>query len=585
MNSRAQSVSQPLSLFEPEPRGQGRSSQVSLLLVDDRDDNLLAMETLLKPTGYYLVSVRSGQDALAEMARSSFAVVLLDVQMPEMDGFEVARLMRGRSATRHTPIIFVTAINKSSQHVFHGYEAGAVDYLFKPLDPQVLLPKIDVFVELYLQRQALEVEVLRRRRAEDDLARLNGELEAKVAARSAELQQAMAEKDVLQQQMMRVQKMDAIGRMAGGIAHDFNNLLTVILGAARLACEHPDLPIDAGEDLEAVLEAGMRAEQLIGQLSMLCRRTSPPASGIDLNSIIRDMERLLLRSLGEHIETRLELSDAPCPLRCNRGELEQVIVNLALNAGEAMRSTGGFILRTRMVEIADETSLRIGTLLPGSYVVLEASDHGEGMDETTLEHLFEPFFTTRKDQNHQGLGMASVYGIVRAHSGQIDLQSVKGKGTTFTLYFPALPVAMLDAVPLSPVPVPVHGGETVLLVEDEGPIRSICARKLRGLGYTVFTAGDGVEAEAIYLERESSIELVVTDVVMPNMDGAELAMRIRARRRELPFLFISGFTANRIAASGLSPAEIDLLQKPFDMNQFALRVRQCLDQASALQSS
>ena len=552
---------------------------VDLLLVDDRRDNLLAMETILERPEYNLVSVQSGQDALAEMARRSFAAVLLDVQMPDMDGFEVARLMRGRAATRHTPILFVTALNKSSEHVFRGYEAGAVDYLFKPLDPDVLIPKIQVFADLSRQRQQLETEIQRRREAESRLASLNRELESKVAARSAELQRAWAEQDAMRHQIVRVQKMEAIGRMAGGIAHDFNNLLTVILGSARLAIDQDIQSKALAADLRAIIDAGERAEHLVGQLSTLCRRTTGATHSIDLNRVLHDLRTLLGRTLGEGVHLEIEPSSRACTFAGNPGQIEQLILNLALNAGEAMASRGTLRLRTHLHTLAAEHTVRSGTIPPGTYTVLDVEDTGVGMDEQSLEHVFEPFFTTKP--SHQGLGMSSVYGIVRSHGGHIDAESELGEGTRFSVFFPFRP-AEADASPADSHPngrsCPT-GNETILVVEDEDSIRSICARQLTLLGYEVLSASDGIDAEHVISQRTEPIHLVVTDVVMPRMDGAELATRVQRRRPETRFLFMSGFTANRISRSGLKADQIHLLQKPFDMDQLARRVRQCLDSA------
>jgi signal transduction histidine kinase len=570
---------------------------ISILLVDDRSENLRALEALLDPLGYQLVLARSGEEALRCVLRDDFAVILLDVQMPSMDGFETAELIRGRDRSRNTPIIFLTAVNTSDLHISRGYIAGAVDYLLKPIVPEILLSKVAVFVELYaktaeVRQQALELhttvtqleqQIAERERAEAELRQARDALEERVRERTAGLAAAnqalraeIAERERLEAQLIQAQKMESIGRLAGGVAHDFNNLLTAIAGYTDLVMQ--ELPADhnARADLREIQRATARATGLTQQLLTFARKQILNPRVINLAELVRDVHKLLRRLIGEDIEILVVPTPNLGSVRADIGQIEQLLINLAVNARDAMPDGGQLTIQVDNV-VLDAHDVQ-EDLTPGQYVRLAVSDTGTGMDAHTQQHLFEPFFTTKEPGRGTGLGLATCYGIVKQHAGYIDCMSAPGKGTIFTIYLPRV-----DAKPdlpsvrdeLQELP---GGTERVLLVEDEVAVRSLIARVLRELGYFLVEAANGEEAlQLAQTHAHGSFDLLLTDVVMPRMSGEALAERLRAVTPAIKILFISGYTDSATFTQGRLQAEMAALTKPFVPATLARKVREVLD--------
>ena len=389
----------------------------------------------------------------------------------------------------------------------------------------------------------------------------------------------ITERKRLETQFFQSQKMETIGRLAGGIAHDFNNLLTVIKGYTQLTLNHIQEGDPCRENIEEIKSAAERAAELTNQLLTFSRRQILDMKVLDLNTIVRGLEKMTGRIIGEDIEMFTVLDDHLGRVKTDPGQLEQVILNLVVNARDAMPAGGKLAIETANV-VLDDTYARthIG-VTPGSYVMLSVSDTGYGISPEIKELIFEPFFTTKEEGKGTGLGLSTIYGIVKQSGGNIWVYSEPGRGTTFKIYLPrieeetgALPVQDdTDHLP--------KGKETVLLVEDDPSLRALAARVLRYQGYKVLEATNGHEAIGIARENvQEKIDLLLSDVVMPHMGGRELVKRMKTLHSEIRVLFISGYTEHAITYhAGLKPGT-PFLQKPFSPTALAKKVREVLDQ-------
>jgi PAS domain S-box-containing protein len=380
----------------------------------------------------------------------------------------------------------------------------------------------------------------------------------------------------LEEQLVQSRKMESVGRLAGGVAHDFNNLLTVILAASELALRQ--LPADqkARVDIEQVKEAADRAAKLTAQLLAFARRQVIAPVRLDLNDLTRQMDKLLQRVIGEHIELVTSLSPGLHPVLADRSQLEQVLVNLAVNARDAMPDGGRLTLETGNLRIDDAYADVHANVEVGDYVMIAVSDTGIGITGDVLEHMFEPFFTTKAAGSGTGLGLATCYGIIRQAGGQILVYSELGRGTTFKILLPRTSAAE-TVVPRGPDSAPPGGHETVLFVEDDAPVRAVGVRILAEHGYRVLEAWGGWEALRLAAEHPGPIHILVTDVVMPHMSGTELARRLRERRPETRVLYTSGYTENAIVHHGVLDPNLAFLQKPYITATLLSKVRAVLD--------
>jgi len=378
-----------------------------------------------------------------------------------------------------------------------------------------------------------------------------------------------------QTQMLHAQKMEAVGRLAGGIAHDFNNILTVILGFSRALLRESPPESELREDIQEIHDSAERAAGLTRQLLTFSRRQPQQNERVRLNDVVQGVERLLQRLLGEDIELLLELSDDVGSVHGDAAQLEQAIVNLSVNARDAMPQGGSLRIRTRR-DVPDPGDARRLGLSPGAaYAVLDVQDAGEGVEPDAREHIFEPFFTTKDPGKGTGLGLAIVYSVVSDAGGAVDLESELGKGSCFRVYLPLAEDAEATIEPeASPDPTPMSG--TVLLAEDEVSVRRLVKRVLEGAGYDVLDAEDGESALALADARQGALDLLVTDVVMPGMGGLELAERLAERRPDLPVLFLSGYPQER-GGGGAFPLPPDrFLQKPFRDGELLDRIARLL---------
>jgi two-component system cell cycle sensor histidine kinase/response regulator CckA len=392
-----------------------------------------------------------------------------------------------------------------------------------------------------------------------------------------ERKQAEQAQAKLEEQLRQAQKMESIGRLAGGVAHDFNNLLTVIQGycgliQAQIPSESPLL-----EDLKQIQRAAERATALTRHLLAFSRKQILAPTTLDLNSLVTNLRKMLERLIGEDITLSTVLQPDLWTIIADPGQIEQVIMNLAVNARDAMPTGGMLTIETSNVQL-DENYLRTQLEAPsGPCVMLVITDTGCGMDEATRAQIFEPFFTTKELDKGTGLGLATAYGIIKQSGGDITVYSEPGRGATFRIYLPASEITSSSLAISQVNPVTRGGNETILLVEDEETVRKLARTALQGKGYTILEAGRGGEALSLFEQHQGLIDLLVTDVVMPQMSGRELAEQLKALQPQLKVLFMSGYTDDAIVRHGLLAAEVEYLSKPFSLNVLASKVRELLD--------
>lgn len=401
---------------------------------------------------------------------------------------------------------------------------------------------------------------------------------ANVSMDITERKRAEAERIRLEEQLLQAQRLESIGRLAGGVAHDFNNMLSIIMGYAEILVRGlpEDDPIKV-KTLE-IISAAERSRDLTRQLLAFARKQTLDMKPLDLNHIVEGFEKMLKRTLQENVETTIRLSPSPCFFEGDVGQIEQIILNLAVNAQDAMPDGGTLIMETSTVYL-DDTYTRTHTEVhPGHYVMLSVSDTGMGMSPETLEKIFEPFYTTKDVGKGTGLGLSTVYGIVKQHGGSISVYSESGKGTSFRIYFPKTRGAAPDkAVGTKAIDESTGGSETVLVVEDNKEVRHLACEILDIYGYTVLNIPDGKSAIEVAKSHPTPIDLLVTDVIMPDINGRELFEQIAQIRKGIKALFMSGYPADVISHHGVLEAGVHFIQKPFSLHDFAEKVRKVLD--------
>ena len=385
----------------------------------------------------------------------------------------------------------------------------------------------------------------------------------------------------LEEQFRQVQKMEAVGRLSGGVAHDFNNLLGVIIGYGELVQEGLDTTHPLRGSVDEILKAGHRAASLTRQLLAFSRQQVLDPKVLDLNTVVRDMEKMLKRLIGEDVELRTDLSTALAPIKADESQIEQVLLNLAVNARDAMPDGGKLSLSTSNFYM-DENFIRRYPfpVNVGDYILLKVSDTGSGMDARTKARIFEPFFTTKEKGKGTGLGLSTVYGIVKQSNGYIDVSSEVGVGTSFEIYLPKVDQA-IDAATNTAAIASLRGSETILLVEDDPSLRILAVHMLESCGYNVLEASSGAAALEITAKQTPYIHLLLTDVVMPGMSGRVLAEQVLARSPNIVVLYMSGYTGQTVGAHGVLAEGSNFLQKPFTREALARKIREVLDRKVA----
>jgi len=681
--------------------------ELTLLAVDDHPDNLISLQALLEDAlpAARLLTATSGLKALELAAAEDPDAILLDVVMPEMDGFEVCRRLKADARTRDIPVVFLTALRADREHRVRALEEGAEAFLSKPVDELELTVQVCAMAKIKAaavskreQTKGLEALVAERTReieqgrvaalnlledlrveqeerkhaeerlkaskeyldriinaigdpvfvkddqfkfvlANDALCVLLGrtreeiiattgldylpadqmdhflEVDRKVLSSGAEnlcresltaydgkvrtivtkktryvdghgarfivgAIRDVTQQEHLEEQLRMSQKMEAIGSLAGGVAHDFNNLLSVILGNTAFAMEALREADPIRGDLVEVKQAAERAVALTRQLLAFSRKQTLQPVPLNLNQIAAGVEKMLRRIVGEDLDYVQVLAPDLGLVLADPGQIEQVLMNLVVNARDAMPAGGKLTIETANVEFDEEYAARHVAVTPGAYVRLAVTDTGCGMDEKTKARLFEPFFTTKQKGKGTGLGLSTVYGIVKQSGGNIWVYSELGLGTTFKIYLPR----ELDAAATVPqtehVVTRATGTETVLVVDDEEALRRVAQRSLTAAGFTVLTAAGGAEALESAAQHPAEIQLLLTDVVMPKMSGRALALELAKTRPAIKVLYMSGYTDNAIVHHGVLDEGTQFLGKPFTGAELARKVREVLDGSS-----
>ena len=665
---------------------------MKLLAIDDNQDNLLTLKALLQlflPEAT-LITSQSAADGIRRAKLESPDAILMDIQMPAMDGLEATRKLKEFPSTRHIPIILVTAHRTDAACRVKGLESGADAFLSKPIDESELVAQIKAMVRikrtedaLRRERDGLESLVESRTRdltaaneaLRENLARLaeseerysravrgtsdglwdwdiatgsaylsprwkellgfsdrelpnhidtflsrlhpddspavrgalqahlmehlpcdlelrllskNGEYlwfrargEAEWNERGEAVRMAGAISDItarwqMEEQLRQSQKMEAVGQLAGGVAHDFNNILTVIAGYATILKMDMLRKNEQAEVIEQIITASERAAQLTRGLLAFSRKQPMAPRRIDLGEIVRHVEKFLVRIIGEDIRFRTDLFPEPVPVYVDKSQIEQILINLAANARDAMTRGGEFTIGTAVTEIRN-TGRGRPPGPPGRYALITVADTGRGMSAEIRKRIFEPFFTTKELGKGTGLGMAIVYGIIQQHKGFITVNSKPGEGSSFRIYLPLVDPsneASFDAIVQG---MPRVGTETILVAEDDLGVRNLVEMVLKKFGYEVLMAVDGRQAVELFREHGDRIGLVLMDIIMPNMNGMEACAEIKALRPEVKVLFLSGYTAEFLQSRGMEDG-VDLIAKPVQPMELLRRVRAVLEE-------
>jgi len=388
--------------------------------------------------------------------------------------------------------------------------------------------------------------------------------------------QIQKEKDRVEEQYRQIQKMESIGRLAGGVAHDLNNLLSPILGYSELMLADPAMTEKQQKSANSILQAGLRARDLVRQLLAFSRKQNLAVKSVDISQAVKNFQPLLQRTIRENIDITLALSADPQIVMADIGQLEQVIMNLVVNAADAMPDGGYLTIETSRIELDASYAQNRQGVMPGNYALLAVSDTGSGMDEQTCKNIFEPFFST-KGEHGTGLGLATVYGIVKQHGGNVWVYSEPEKGTSFKIYLPLAQDMEITPAAAEHRKNNLAGTETILLVEDNEQVRQLAHAVLKNKGYKVLAAANGEKALETVSGHDKKIHMMLTDVVMPGLNGKDLYLKVSKTHPGMKVLYMSGYTSNVIAHHGILEQGIQFIQKPFTVNGLAERVRQVLD--------
>jgi len=391
----------------------------------------------------------------------------------------------------------------------------------------------------------------------------------------SDLKKAEEERTTLRNQLMRAQKMEAIGTLAGGIAHDFNNLLQVVVGYSELMITNPTLPDQFKRGIKSINKAALSGADLVGRLLTFARKTESSAEPLNLNDKIKQIRELLDRTIPKMIQIELKLSKEPTLINADPSQVDQIIMNLTVNAGHAMPEGGNLVIETETVILDRDYCQAHVEAMPGPYVLLRVSDTGHGIDKKTMERIFEPFFTTKGHGIGTGLGLSMVYGIVKQHGGHITCYSEPGAGATFKIYFPVIDSEVKSEKPMDLV-VPKGGTETILLVDDDDSVRDVGKEMLLEYGYCVITASNGREALEIYSAKRETISLVILDLFMPEMGGKECLRALLKIDPKVSVLVVSGFTQNGEIGEALDSGAKGFIGKPFNIPQLLEEIRKII---------
>ncbi len=547
---------------------QANPDKVNILLVDDSEAKLLSHEVVLAGIGETLFKASSAREAFEYLLKNEIALILIDVCMPDLDGFELAAMIREHPRFQHTAIIFVSAVMNAYPDQLRGYQLGAVDYVPVPVVPELLRAKVKVFVDLYRKTRQLE--------------RFNAELEQRVSERTAALQsfneeleqrieQRTRERETALAQLFEAQKMDTIGRLTGGVAHDFNNLLMAVLGSLSLLEKR--LPDDAQcrRLLQNAVQGAQRGAALTQRLLAFSRRQELKPESVNLSDLVCGMGELLKRALGIEVALVCQIPKSLSPVLVDSNQLELALLNLALNARDAMISGGTLTIRATDEVIGQNSG--DPALKAGEYVRVGVSDTGVGMDEATLAKATDPFFTTKGPGKGTGLGLSMVHGLTAQSGGQLRIVSTPSVGTTVELWLPRAntePVSLVRG-PERPPPTPATATASwrVLIVDDDRLVLTGTAALIEDLGHVAIDVPSASEALAV-LASGQAVDVIVTDHAMPNMTGLQLARCVQEKYPGLPIVLATGY-----AELPADPAEFGIvkLAKPCSQTEIAAAIQ------------
>jgi signal transduction histidine kinase len=505
-----------------------------VLFIEDAEDDAALQARLLRQAGYDVIFERvDSRTALTQALDKKWDVIISDYSMPGFTGIDALKLVRAHGA--ETPFIFVSGTIGEDTAVA-ALKVGAQDYLMKT-NLSRLIPAV--------QRELREAEERKQRQR-------------------------------LEQQIHQLQRFEAIGRLAGGVAHDFNNVIGAIMGWAEMGHEEAPEGSRLRDRFKKIRSQSERAASLTRQLLAFARRQILQPSNTNLNELVEEEISLLRNVIGEHIRIRMDLSENLTVIWADPGQIEQVLMNLCLNARDAMPEGGELHIDTRNYVLDEEHQRLRPYATPGRYVMLRVRDTGTGMEPETLEHVFEPFFTTKETGKGTGLGLATVYGIVKQHKGFIDVESTPNQGTTFRVYLPVGEAAA--TAPHKPAEEVIRGGqENILFAEDNDDIRVTTTELLESLGYKVSAARDGAEAVQLFEKISSSVDLVLLDIIMPGLMGPQAYAQMSAMRPDLPVIFTTGYATESSLVAVRARESAVILPKPYGSRQLAQTLREVLD--------
>jgi signal transduction histidine kinase len=541
--------------------------EVDILLVDDQPAKLLSYEAILHQLGENLIKAGSATEALDQLLKRNVAVILIDVCMPDLDGFQLATMIREHPRFQKIAIIFVSAIQVTDLDLLRGYQLGAVDYVPVPVIPELLRAKVKVFAELYrktreLEKLNAELEVRVAERTAE-LARANSELERRVEERTREREEALA-------QVHEMQKLESLGQVTGGVAHDFNNLLMTVLGNLELVKKYlPDDPRIL-RLVDGAVQGAERGAILTKRMLAFARRQELSPETVDLAGLVDSMIEMLRRSLGPTIQLVTDFERGLAPIHVDPNQLELALLNLAVNARDAMPSGGRLTIAAHCDQVEPGN---VAGLVPGDYVRIGVRDTGNGMEEAILRRAAEPFFTTKDRGRGTGLGLSMVDGLVAQSGGAMRISSRPELGTNVELWLPASDMAegeqRKSAAALPNVSEP--RSFRVLVVDDDAMVGAGTAAMIEDLGHSVVEAESAPGALAL-LNTDPNFDLVITDYTMPGMSGSQLASEISRIRPGLPVVIATGYADRAEQTSGLPR-----LDKPYRQQDVAALIARLLD--------
>jgi signal transduction histidine kinase len=543
--------------------------KVNILLVDDQQAKLLSHEIILAEIGENLLKANSARQAFDYLLKNEIAVILIDVCMPDLDGFELAEMIREHPRFETTAIIFVSAVMMAHPDQMRGYELGAVDYVPVPVVPELLRAKVKVFVDLYRKTRQLE--------------RFNAELEHRVAERTAELQrfndqlelrieERTRERETAMAQLFEAQKLDTIGQLTGGVAHDFNNLLMAVLGSLSLLEKRlPDDP-RSHRLLQNAMLGAQRGAALTQRLLAFSRRQELKPEAVDIPGLVGGMKELLERALGHEVQLRTAFeSELPAAL-VDANQLELALLNVALNARDAMPNGGTLTISAALNARTGETPDAL--LKTGDYVRITLADDGVGMDEVTLAKATEPFFTTKGPGKGTGLGLSMVHGLAAQSGGLPRIDSKPNAGTVLELWLPKAETPAQAAAAIAPMKIPETqiGACRILIVDDDHLVMTGISAMIEDLGHTPIEAHSGAEALA-KLAADVNVDVVITDHAMPAMTGLQLAKSIQESYSGIPIILATGYAELPVDPTSLGMIR---LAKPCNQYDIAMAIRSAL---------